>query len=142
MSESKGHDSAHHKEVTPFLPAKFWDKTLKPNCMFSFHLKKHENIYIVLGCDMDLEKFNKSKYKHLYYIFHFIKTYGVVFILEQLSKMIRLPIFFRNNKILTIGLRCWPNKYNIDLFENKKCPTVYYVNGSLKPSCFQKIIKD
>ena len=109
-------------------------------CTFIFHINKRKR-FSSLGNKIDLDKIKRSKFKKLWLIYYLVKIYGIRYIFEKLCYIFKLPVILKNKNILYIGLRCWPNLYNIDLEENKKCPSLYYKNGRLLPFCYYNIIE-
>lgn len=109
-------------------------------CSFSFHIKKGKKFY-PLGKKIEMEKIKKSKFKLFLLTYYLIKIYGLRYIFEKLLYNYKFPGILKNKKILMIVLRCWPNVYNIDLEENKKCTSLYYKNGKMYPFCYYNIIE-
>ncbi len=50
------------------------------------------------------------------------------------------PFAPRDGNILLVGIRSWPNIYNLDLHENRKCTTGYYKGGRCVPFCLHNIL--
>lgn len=109
-------------------------------CSFYFQIKK-EKKFFSLGREIDIEKIKKSRFKILLSVYYLIKIYGIRSNLERFNYFPRLPNILRNKNILRVVLRCWPNVYNLDLEENKKCVDLYYKNGKLYPFCYYNIIE-
>ncbi len=130
------------KELKPIIPSSlktFWRARL---CTFSFHVTKTGEKFYALGSKIDMDRIRKSRFKKVLLLCHFFKIYGIGYILEGFFLKSKIPAFLRNKKILKVALRCWPNVNNIDLQENKKCPSLYYKNGKLLPFCYYNIIDD
>jgi len=108
-------------------------------CSFSLSLKKNGKFF-PLGKNIDIEKIKKSNFKTLLLLYCLIKNFGISYIANTICKAFYLPEIIKNKKILKIKLRCWPNIYNIDLGENKKCCTAYYKDRKLLPFCYYNMI--
>jgi len=109
-------------------------------CSFFFHIEKKKNVFSSLGRKIDMKKIKKSRFKLILLVYYFIKIFGLRYIFERLLYISLLPGILKNRNILLIVLRCWPNVYNIDLEENKKCTSLYYRNGKTYPFCYYNII--
>jgi len=128
------------KELKFIIPLHLQNYLHSRLCTFNFHIKKEKEIFSP-GSKINLEKIKKSKFKKFWLVYYSIKIYSTRFIFEKFCLIFKLPIILKNKDSLNIALRCWPNLYNIDLEENKKCPSVYYKNGRLLPFCYYNIIE-
>jgi len=68
------------------------------------------------------------------------RLYGARYLLEQTNLHRRVPFSPRDREILRVGIRIWPNIYNVDLQENWKCPTGYYKGGRCLPFCVHNVL--
>lgn len=129
------------KQFGPLIPHSVRAFYRKRVCSSSFHLRKNGS-YSCLAGDFDHEAYKKSHYKKMRLIFHMIKSYGLTYILQNVSFLFKLPFKFDNTQNMMVVLKCWPHLYNIDLLENRKCPSQYYKDGKFIPFCLCNIITD
>ncbi len=97
-------------------------------CSFTFYVRKDGRGIARLG-----------KATFLSYALSYL---GVKCKMPGLIRFLGIASPTRNKKILRIGLKSWPNIYNIDLGENKKCPSLYYDSQGQAPFCYYNIIKN
>lgn len=127
------------EELKFIMPLRIRNYLCSRLCSFIFNIKR-KNTLFPLGREIDIKKIKRTKFKIFLLIYYLFKIYGIRFIFEKFCLNFKLPIILKNKDILPVVFRCWPNSYNIDLEENKKCPTLYYKNGKLLPFCYYNII--
>jgi len=64
------------------------------------------------------------------------------FKIKTLFKLMMNKIKGRNNLILRLEFRSWPNKYNIDLEDIEKCPTYHLSKRGELPFCYSLILNN
>jgi len=108
-------------------------------CSFSARVKNN-NGFSSLSKNIDVGRIKKSRFKIPLLIYYLLKNFGIRCIIDKICLFVNLPSLIKNKKILKICLRCWPDIYNIDLEENKKCSTIYHRGGEGLPFCYSNII--
>jgi hypothetical protein len=93
-----------------------------------------------LGKENDVKRIENRDLRYFCWFNTLLRLYGIRYIFEKLLCIYELPDILKNKKIWMIVLKCWPNLYNIDLEENKKCTSLYYKNGKSYPFCYYNII--
>jgi uncharacterized radical SAM superfamily Fe-S cluster-containing enzyme len=128
----------------PFLLPHVFKAFVRPRlCCFGFHISKTDGGYTCFGADMDIESIKRSKVKKARLLFELLRAYGFRNSMESAAVILKLPVLIkRKNMDLLVTLRSWPNIDNIDLEENRKCPSAYYKNGKMLPFCYSNIIMD
>jgi uncharacterized radical SAM superfamily Fe-S cluster-containing enzyme len=104
-------------------------------CSFNFHVRKKQ-CYSAVGSYIDVEAIRRAAIKEPLIAYYFLKAYGIRTISKNLSVLFKTPSLWKETDGMMIVLRVWPNIYNIDLEENRKCPTQYYKNGVFLPFCY------
>ncbi len=120
-------------------------------CSMSFHVSRSSSGYSCLGGALDLERLEGSRLKKAALAYQLVKAYGPRYIMQNAALVLKLavlwkqaekiPFIWKEPNTLMIALRSWPNVYNIDLEENKKCPTLYYKKGQFLPFCYANILE-
>lgn len=115
------------------------------SCSFDFHLRRYKNDIIPVGRNIEIDRIKGYKYWKILLPFELIKAYGVkmaiIGFLKNIFKYERRP-WIHSSNIFKIGLRSWPDKYDIDIEENKKCQTGYYLNGKVMSFCYANILSE
>jgi len=115
-------------------------------CSTSIFIRKAHR-YIPVACKMDFDGIEKTKFKKLKLFVHTVRELGLIYSLctarWPVSIYARLRNFAaRRNGILEIQLRSWPNIYNLDLEENRKCTDHYRLDSGIEmPFCYYNIVK-
>lgn len=111
-------------------------------CSINFTIRKDiaTNRYYSLGSKIDVDAISKAKFKKPLLAYYFVKTFGLGNIVQNVGRMLKLPLPSGDSNSLMIILRCWPNIYTIDLEENKKCLSTFYKDGTALPFCYSNII--
>ena len=119
------------KEINSFFKREIF---ILRSCSFDFYLRRRGNRFVPAGHNLKIGA-----------PFGWIKTYGIKMLINGLLK----AGFNRENTpwihdrdFFKIGLRSWPDKHDIDMEENKKCRTGYYLNGKELSFCHANILKD
>lgn len=113
-------------------------------CTFYFHIiKSQSDGYTTYCADLDIEALKRSKFKKARLFTEFLKVYGLAKTAESAASFLKLPELVKpKSQELMVNLRSWPNIFNIDVEENRKCPSEYYVNGKFAPFCYSNILRD
>jgi hypothetical protein len=112
-------------------------------CCFAFHITKIDGGYTCFGADMDIESIKRSKAKKARLLYELLRAYGFRNSVESATTILKLPnVVKRKTMDLYVTVRSWPNIDNIDLEENRKCPSAYYKNGKMLPFCYSNILMD
>jgi uncharacterized radical SAM superfamily Fe-S cluster-containing enzyme len=131
-------------ELEPFIPKSVEIRKLVMSrvCSINFTVRKDmdTNQYYSLGSKIDVDAISKAKYKKPLLAYYFVKTFGVRNIAQNVGRMLKLPFPSGDSNSLMVILRCWPNIYNIDLEENKKCLSTFYKDGTDLPFCYSNIM--
>jgi uncharacterized radical SAM superfamily Fe-S cluster-containing enzyme len=140
-------EQAFWNEFVKEMPALFphvFKAFLRPRlCAFAFHINKTDGGYTCFGADMDIESIRHSKFKKARLLYELLKGYGIRNSMESAAVILKLPVLVKQNRQnLLVALRSWPNIDNIDLEENRKCPSAYYKNGKMLPFCYSNIVGD
>ena len=69
-----------------------------------------------------------------------IEGFGLKYILHNLLFLFKIPIKVEANDSLMVVMRCWPDVYNIDIEENRKCPSRYYRDDQYATFCYGNIL--
>ena len=104
-------------------------------CSFNFHVRKQQG-YTAVGSLIDLQAIRNAYFKEPVVAYNFLRAYGIKTISKNLSVLFKTKPLWKETDGMMIVLRTWPNIYNIDLEENRKCPTLYYKNGVFLPFCY------
>ena len=112
-------------------------------CSFDFHLKKHNDKIFPVGQNIEICRIESHSFKKIFLLFEMIKAYGIKMVtagfLKTIFKDEKRP-WIHSENIFKIGLRSWPGKEDIDIEENKRCQTGYYLNGDVVPFCHANIL--
>ena len=115
------------------------------SCSFDFHLRRYRDKITPVGGNIAIDRIEQSKFQRILLTFELIKAYGIKMaitgFLKNIFKYERRP-WIHNSNIFKIGLRSWPDKYDIDMEENKKCQTGYYLNDRIVSFCYANILKE
>ncbi len=128
------------KEIKYFVPEQVRTFVRTRLCSFSFHVTREGGKYSCLGSHVDMDALKKTKFKKTRLIYNLIKGYSLRYILQNLCFVLKIPFKFDEANSIMVVLRCWPNVYNIDLEENRKCPSQYYKDGGFVPFCYSNIL--
>ena len=119
------------KEINSFFKREIF---ILRSCSFDFHLRRRGSRFVPVGHNIKIGA-----------PFEWIKAYGIKMPINGLLK----AGFKRENTpwihgrdFFKIGLRSWPDKHDIDMEENKKCQTGYYLDGRELSFCYANILKD
>jgi hypothetical protein len=104
-------------------------------CSFNFHVRKKQR-YSAVGSYIDIEAIRRAAVKEPLIAYYFLRAYGIKTISKNLSVLFKTRPLWKETDGMMIVLRTWPNVYNIDLEENRKCPTLYYKNDTFLPFCY------
>jgi hypothetical protein len=116
-----------------------FDRPRLRTCGFDFHVARRNGSRFSVG--RDIRAGWKGIMAHRPAApFLLWKVYGWRYLLEQANLLQRIPFAPRDREILRVGIRIWPNIYNLDLQENGKCPTGYYKAGRCVPFCQHNIL--
>lgn len=63
------------------------------------------------------------------------QTYGIRYPLGQLSRVFKVPFRRHPGRFFRVSLRSWPTPDKLDLRENRKCTTGYFVEGEVRGFC-------
>lgn len=129
------------KELGPLAPPKVQAIIRARLCAFSITVIRNKNKYSCLGSYVDIEKLKNARFKKVRYLYKFLRTLGPRYITEYIWALMDIPFKPGNADHLMVGFRCWPNIYNIDLQENRKCPSMQYKHGEFIPFCYSNIIE-
>lgn len=116
-------------------------------CSFDFHLraKNKEIVSIVGGLDCVKEHCWPGPVNKISILTTLIKIYGIAMVWRGCLKFVfrkqALP-WVHSRNILKIGLRVWPDINTIDMEENKRCRTGYWMDGEIFSFCHANIIKN
>ncbi|MBN1656667.1 MAG: radical SAM protein [Deltaproteobacteria bacterium] len=136
--------SAFVDELDFIVPSNALSSLLKNRvCSFTFTVFKDrkDGRYTTFGSRINMEAISSSKFKKALVVYNLIKALGVRGVTQNFIRMLQLPIKLGEPNHLMIFVRYWPNIYNIDLEENKKCPSMYYIrNGEHLPFCYANIL--
>jgi uncharacterized radical SAM superfamily Fe-S cluster-containing enzyme len=110
-------------------------------CSFNFHIRRDSGRYSCLGTHVDIDAIKRAKFKEPLIIYYLLKSYGLQYILNNLSIIFKLPYKGAETNSMMIVLRSWPNVYNVDMAEIMKCPTQYYKRGQFLPFCYANIME-
>jgi len=139
------------KELAPLVPPNFKAFAKPRLCCFYFHVFKSNGKYTTFDRSVDIEAIQKSKLRKARLVYELIRGYGVRHVIESAASYLwpktistrKLPVMLRpKTQDLLVVLRSWPNIYNIDLVENRKCPSQYYKGGVSLPFCYANILND
>ena len=112
------------------------------SCSFNFHLRKYNDKILPVGHNMEITEIESSRFEKIFSLFKMIKAYGIKMttagFLKTFFKYEKRP-WIHSDNIFKIGLRSWPDKDDIDMEENKKCQTGYYLDGNVVPFCYANI---
>lgn len=108
-------------------------------CGFDFHVERMNDGPASMGGRIG-EGWPRLIAKRIISPFILLRIYGLRYLLEEMSLIKRFPFLIRDHRYLRIGIRSWPDLYNIDLEEMRKCPTGYYKRGRIYPFCYHNII--
>jgi len=108
-------------------------------CTIRFHIKGTSKISSV-GEELRFNEKNNLQFKRILLPYYLIRKFGILYNSEIIFEMFGLPLFLKDKKYLRINLRCWPNLFNIDLKENKKCTSGYYKDNMIYPVCYYSIV--
>ena len=89
--------------------------------------------------------FPKNKINGIFLLFKLLKAYGLRMSAAGFLKAglgCEKTPWVHNSDIFKVGLRSWPTANDIDMEENKKCRTGYYMDGKELPFCYANILKD
>ena len=118
---------------------------IQKTCSFDFHLKRKGDVYTSVGKDMWLGDAGKNKISGVVLLFKLLKAYGLRMSAAGFLKTnlgCEKKPWIHDSDIFKIGLRSWPTRDDIDMEENKKCQTGYYMDGKILPFCYANILKD
>ncbi|MDD5254979.1 MAG: radical SAM protein [Candidatus Omnitrophica bacterium] len=117
------------------------------SCTFDFHLKTHRGRVYPAGEDIT-EKihFPPQGLRQKIRVFRsLLKLYGPAMLIAGVFKSARraesIP-WFHSGGLFKIGLRSWPDINTIDLEENSRCRTGYWLDGRFVSFCYANILKD
>jgi hypothetical protein len=110
-------------------------------CSFTFHIRRDGGKYSCLGAHVDIDAIKKAKFKEPLIIYYLLRSYGLQYILSNLSIIFKIPYKGPDTNSMLIVLRSWPNVYNVDMAEIMKCPTQYYKRGQFLPFCYANIME-
>ncbi|MBN1655148.1 MAG: radical SAM protein [Deltaproteobacteria bacterium] len=110
-------------------------------CSFNFHIRRDAGKYSCLGSHVDLEAIKHAKFKQPLMVYYLLKSYGLQYILNNLSIVFKLPYKGAESNSMMVVLRSWPNVYNVDMAEIMKCPSQYYKRGQFLPFCYANIME-
>ena len=127
------------EKLGPLIPAFLRDYLLPRLCSFSFHIQGEQAIK-TLCHDLDLERLGRPGITQHRLIWHLLRTFGLPYVLENLSVLLRIPMKKRSQNIMVV-LKCWPNLMTIDLQEDHKCPSLYLKDGEATPFCRSNILQ-
>jgi len=130
-------------ELGFIFPSNAMDSLLKNRlCSYVFTVFKNRNddTFSTLGSKIDLDAISSSRFKKPLIIYNLMKALGMRGVTQNVARMLRLPLPLGDIDHLMIYMRCWPNIYNIDLVENRKCPSMYMRNGEYLPFCYSNIL--
>ncbi len=110
-------------------------------CSFAFtvYKDKKSGTYSTLGSRIDMDAISSSRFKKPLILYNLMKAFGIRGVVQNVVRMLKLPIPVGDADHLMIFIRCWPNIYNIDLVENRKCPSRYLKDGEFLPFCYANI---
>jgi uncharacterized radical SAM superfamily Fe-S cluster-containing enzyme len=130
-------------ELGYLFPANALTTLLKNRiCSFTFTLFKDrkDGSYRTLGSSINIEAIRSAKHKKPIIIYNLLKAFGARGVAQNVFRMLQIPASpLGEMNHLMVFVRCWPNVYNIDLEENKKCPSLYFRNGEYLPFCYANI---
>jgi len=111
-------------------------------CSINFTIRKDlaSDRYYSLGSKIDVDAISRAKFKKPLLAYYCLKTFGVRNIVQNVGRMLKIPLPSGDSSSLMIILRCWPNIYTIDLEENKKCLSMFYKDGAALPFCYSNIM--
>ncbi len=117
------------------------------NCSFDFHIKIKRNTFYPI-----LQKFNVNKLSKLplflkkpMVIIEILRLFGFAMTIKGILKLIfkkEASPWIHPRNIFKVGIRCWPDIDTIDLNENRRCRTGYWLNGQIVSFCYANILKD
>ncbi len=116
-----------------------YDRPRLRTCGFDFHVARRNGGRFSIGRDIR-EGWKPLMANRLAAPFLLWKVYGWRYLLEQANLLQRIPWAPRDGEILRVGIRSWPNIYNLDLQENRKCTTGYRKGGRCVPFCYHNIL--
>ena len=118
---------------------------IQRTCSFDFHLKRKGDAYTSVGKDIRFGYAGKNKISGVFLLFKLLKAYGLRMsaagFLKNNLGCEKTP-WIHNSDIFKVGLRSWPTGDDIDMEENKKCQTGYYMDGKVFPFCYANILKN
>jgi uncharacterized radical SAM superfamily Fe-S cluster-containing enzyme len=110
-------------------------------CSFNFHIRRDGGKFSCLGAHVDIDAIKKAKFKEPLIIYYLLRSYGLQYILSNLSIIFKIPYKGPETNSMMVVLRSWPNVYNVDMAEIMKCPTQYYKRGQFLPFCYANIME-
>lgn len=126
----------------PLAPPKVLAIVRTRLCAYSVTIMRDKNGYTCLGSHLPVDQLKNGKWRTVSRMAAFLKTVGPAYLADYICAVMGIPAFQSGkSRCLMVGFRCWPNIGNIDLCENRKCPSVYYKHGQLIPFCYSNIIE-
>jgi uncharacterized radical SAM superfamily Fe-S cluster-containing enzyme len=129
------------KELGPLIPEQIKAFARTRLCSFNFHVTRNER-YTCLGSHVNMDALKQSKFRKARFIYDLIRNYGPKYLTQSACMFLKIPFNPGEVNNIAIVLRSWPNLYNIDLVENRKCSSQYLRDGEYSPFCYSNIVGD
>lgn len=110
-------------------------------CTFRFHVVIEGDRVQSVGDGIRQIPQGSSVLRYVTIPYYMLKYYGMPLIRRVLHQM-GIISAEGNSHLFCIRLKCWPNIYNIDLEEIKKCSGGYYKRDSCVSFCYSNLLHD
>lgn len=115
--------------------------THKP-CSLRFHIKIEKNETFPIGRVLEPRRYANTQLGHLISIINFIRLVGLKSLVRWALSGFDITRILESSAFLSIALRVWPDKKDVDLNEIRRCQTAYPTGNGLFPFCYRNVMKN
>lgn len=115
------------------------------SCSLDFHLRRYRKKVVPAGHYLRDNGICIPGFKRIFLPFELLKTYGAMMAIRGFLKdtfQYEKRPWVHSDNTFKIGLRSWPDKYDMDTEENVRCQTGYYLDGRIISFCQANILKE